>query len=157
VPFGLATGAQVLTRLLDKVFDDLKFECLYHYLDDVVVYGEAFEEHLKHVKIVLERLRGAGLTVKPDQVRFATRHISFLGHLVGPEGVRIDPERTQAIRNFTPPKNAKGISRFVGMVNFYHKFIPNLANLAAPLNQLREKGVKFKWGAEQQSAFDALK
>jgi hypothetical protein len=130
--------------------------CVYHYLDDVVIYSNSFEEHLEHVRLVLERLRAAGLTVKPDKVMFATKQISFLGHIVGVDGVRIDPERTQAIRAFTPPKDAKSISRFIGMVNFYHKFIPNLAELAAPLNQLHKKGVKFKWGAEQ-SAFEALK
>ena len=72
VPFGLATGAQVLTRLLDRVFQDLKFEFVYHYLDDVVVYSESFEEHLTHLEAVLERLRAAGLTVKPDKVVFGT-------------------------------------------------------------------------------------
>jgi hypothetical protein len=143
--------------LLDKVFDELKFECVYHYLDDVVIYSKTFEEHLEHVKIVLERLRAAGLTVKPEKVMFATKEISFLGHIVSTNGVGIDPQRTRAIRAFTPPKDAKGISRFVGMVNFYHKFIPNLAEVAAPLNLLRKKGVKFKWDAEQQQAFEALK
>jgi cleavage and polyadenylation specificity factor subunit 1 len=124
------------------VFDELKFECLYHYLDDVVIYSKTFEEHLEHVKIVFERLRAAGLTVKPDKVMFAIKQIFSMVYNVGSEGVRIDPERTQATRNFTTPKDAKGISRFVGMVNFYHKFIPNLAELAAPLNQLRKKCVK---------------
>jgi hypothetical protein len=81
VPFGLATGAQVLTRLLDKVFHDVKFEFIYHYLDEVI-YSEDFESHLKHLKILLERLKDAGLTVKPSKVVFATREISFLGHRV---------------------------------------------------------------------------
>jgi hypothetical protein len=90
-------------------------------------------------------------------VVFATQEISFLGHLVLPAGVRIDPDRTRAIREFSTPRNTRGISRFIGMVNFYHKFIPQLANLAAPLNTLRKKGVKFAWGQEQQEAFEALK
>ena len=146
VPFGLATGAQVLTRLLDRVFQDLKFEFVYHYLDDVVIYSETFEEHLVHVNTVLERLRSAGLTVKPEKVVFATQEISFLGHVISQAGVRIDPERTRAIRDFAPPRDAKGISRFLGMVNFYHKFIPQLADLAEPLNALRKKGVNYVWG-----------
>ena len=88
---------------------------------------------------------------------FATQEISFLGHVISPAGVRIDPERTRAIRDFPPPKDAKGISRFVGMVNFYHKFIPRLADIAAPLNALRKKDVKFMWGKPQQEAFEILK
>jgi hypothetical protein len=157
VPFGLATGAQVLTRLLDRVFQDLKFEFVYHYLDDEVVYFENFDKHLEHLEIVLDRLRSAGLTVKPEKVVFATQEISFLGHVISPADVRIDPERTRAIRDFPPPRDAKGISRFVGMINFYHKFIPRLAEIAAPLNHLRKKGVKFAWAKEQQEAFELLK
>jgi transposase InsO family protein len=157
VPFGLATGAQVLTRLLDRVFQDLKFECVYHYLDDVVVYSEDFESHLKHLRIVLDRLRDAGLTVKPDKVVFATQEISFLGHLVSASGVRIDPERTRAIRDFPSPRDVKGVSRFIGMANFYRQFIPHFADVAAPLNKLRKKGAKFEWGTPQEGAFQFLK
>ena len=68
----------------------------------------------------------------------------------------IDPQRTRAIREFNPPRDAKGVSRFIGMVNFYHKFIPCLADLAAPLNALRKKGARFVWGTEQES-FEQLK
>jgi hypothetical protein len=94
-----------------------------------------------HLREVLDRLRRAGLTVRPDKVKLATQEISFLGHLVSHIGVRVDPERTQAIRTFAAPKDAKGISIFIGMVNFYHKFIPKFADLAAPLNHLRKKGL----------------
>jgi len=87
----------------------------------------------------------------------ATQEISFLGHLVSPAGVRIDPERTRAIREFPIPRDMKGIGRFIGMVNFYHKFIPRFADVAAPLNALRKKGTGYVWGQEQQDAFEALK
>jgi hypothetical protein len=69
---------------------------------------------------VLDHLRKAGFRVKPEKVVFATQEISFLGHLVSPEGVRIDPERTRAIREFPSPRYVRGFSRFIGMVNFYH-------------------------------------
>jgi hypothetical protein len=95
--------------------------------------------------------------VKPEKVVFATKEISFLGHLVSADGVRIDPERTRACRDFPRPRDVKGISRFIGMINFYHKFIPNLADVAAPLNALRKKGVKFRWDLPQQEAFETLK
>jgi hypothetical protein len=88
---------------------------------------------------------------------FATQEISFLGHVISPADVRIDPERTRAIRDFPPPRDAKGISRFIGVVNFYRKLIPRLAEVAAPLNALRKKGVKFTWGKDQQEAFEIIK
>jgi hypothetical protein len=82
VPFGLATGAQVLTKLLDMVFQDIKFVYIYHYLDDVVIYSESFDLRMEHLRKVFDRLRRAGLTVKPEKVKFATQEISFLGHIV---------------------------------------------------------------------------
>lgn len=157
VPMGLAVGAQTLTRLLDSIFHDVKFKFVFNYLDDLLVYSESFEEHLQHLEEVLVRLCGAGLTVNPDKVNFAQSEISFLGHLVSSRGVCIDPARTQGIRDFPPPKDVKGIARFVGMVNFYRRFIPNIAELAAPLNALRRKGAKFSWGEEQQTSFELLK
>ena len=80
-----------------------------------------------------------------------------MGHLVSHRGVTVDPERTQGIRDFPPPRDAKGIARFVDMVNFYRRFIPNIAEIAAPLNELRKKGAKFTWGESQQKAFHTLK
>jgi hypothetical protein len=157
VPFGIATGAQVLTRLLDKIFSNVKFKFLYHYLDDLVVFSSSFDKHILHLREVFTRLQQADLTVNPAKVKFASCHLSSLGHLVSSAGVTVDPARTLAIRNFPAPKDAKGIACFIGMVNFFHKFIPDLAHRAAPLNDLRKKGVKFKWGQEQQAAFSDLK
>lgn len=157
VPMGLAVGAQTLTRLLDMIFHDLKFKIVFNYLDDLLVYSESWDEHVKHLEEVLKRLKGAGLTVNPEKVQFGRTDISFLGHLVSNKGISIDPERTQGIRDFAAPRDAKGISRFLGMVNFYRKFIPNVAELAAPLNSLRKKGARFIWGEEQNKSFETLK
>ena len=85
-------------------------------------------------------MRRAKLTVKLSKVSFATNHLEFLGHTVGPGGVQINPERTVAFREFPAPKNVKGISRFIGMVNFFSKFVPRFAEMAEPLNRLRRKG-----------------
>jgi hypothetical protein len=129
---------------------------VYHYLDDLVIYSQSFDEHVEHVNQVLSRLRDAGLTIKPDKVVFATQEISFLGHLISPAGVRVDPARTKAIETFPPTRDVKGIARFNGMVNFYLKYIPEFPSIAAPLNALQKKGVKFEWGNAQQ-AFEQLK
>jgi hypothetical protein len=157
VPFGIPTCAQVLTRLLDMIFHGVKFKFVYHYRDNIVIYSEDFDQYLKHVSQVLSRLRNADLTVKPSKVVLAVQEISFLGHRVSPLGVSIDPGRTQAIRDFPPPRDVKCVARFLGMVNFYHKFISNLADVAEPLNILRKKGAKFVWEEAQQTSFDTLK
>jgi hypothetical protein len=150
VPFGIATGVQVLTRLLDMVFSDVKFKFVFHYLDDLVIYSKSFDDHIALLREVFGRLRRAGLTVNPAKVKFATSHLSFLGHIISTNGVMIDPDRMRNITKFPPPHDVKGIARFVGMVNFFGKFIPHLAERAGPLNALRKKNVKFVWGPEQQ-------
>jgi hypothetical protein len=105
VPFGLANREQVLTRLLERVFQEIKFDFVHQYLDDLVIYSESYERHLEHIRVFLDRLRAAGLTVKPE-VSFATQEISFLGHVVSSAGVPIDPERIRAIREFPPPRDS---------------------------------------------------
>jgi hypothetical protein len=139
------------------IFHDVKFRFVCHYLDDLVIYSEDFNQHLDHISEVLSRLREAGWTVKPSKVVFAVQEISFLGHRVSPLGVSIDPDRTEAIRKFPPPKDVEGIARFIGMVNFYPKFIPHFADVASALNALRKKDVKFVWGEDQEVAFSKLK
>ena len=94
---------------------------------------------------VLKRLGQAGLTVNLAKVPFAVQEISFLGHRVSPLGVTVDPEHTRAILEFPAPTDVKGVSRFVGMTNFYQKFIPKFADIAKPLNGLRKKGARFVW------------
>ena len=89
-----------------------------HYLDDVVIYSESFEEHLEHIRLMSDRLRQAGLTFKPQKVVFATQEISFLGHLVSTGCVCIDPKRTRPIREFPIPQDTKGLAHFIGTVNF---------------------------------------
>ena len=157
VPFGLATGAQVLTRLGNELFHDLRFRNLVNFLDDFVLYAETFEELMTVLDEVLSRFQKAGMTINPKKLQIAVQKISYLGHLISSRGLEIDPERTRAIREFEPPKDAKGIARFLGMIQFYGKFIPHLAERALPLNKLRKKGAQFVWTDEQQAAFEDLK
>ena len=146
-----------MTRLLDQIFSDIKFKYMYHYLDDLVVYSESSQEHVQHVREVLDRLRRAKLTVKLSKMSFVTSQLQFLGHIVNPAGVQINSERTTAIREFPAPKSVKSITRFIGMVNLFSKFIPEFAETAELLNRLRRKGVHFQWREEQERAFGRLK
>lgn len=157
VPFGLATGAQVLTRLGNLLFNDLRFKNLVNFLDDYVLYAETFEELLSVLDEVLKRFKAAGITINPRKLQIAVQEIVYLGHKISHRGLEVDSGRTRAIRDYPPPRDAKGIARFIGMINFYSKFIPRFAERAAPLNSLRRKGAKFVWGTAQQSAFDDLK
>lgn len=157
IPFGLATGAQALSSVLDRLFGDVKYKFVFHYLDDIVIYSKDFDSHLAHIEAVLLRLREAGFTVNPEKALFAKKQISFLGHLINQDGISIDPSRTKNIREFPTPKNQKAIARFIGMVGYFHKFIPRYAEIAAPLNDLRKKNCKFIWDETHEQAFQGLK
>lgn len=157
VPFGLATGSGVLSRLLNRIFADVKFKFLFSYSDDLLIYSSSFEAHMEHLRVVFTRLAEAGLTVNPSKVKYATSAVSFLGHILSPQGIQVDPARTQAIKDYKAPRDVKGVARFVGMVNFFAKFISDFALKAEPLNRLRRKDVQFVWGIDQQRAFQQLK
>lgn len=157
VPFGIATGSGVLARLINSIFADVKFRFLFSYSDDLLVYSPDFSSHMEHLRVVFTRLAEAGLTVNPNKVKYATSSVSFLGHIISPRGIHIDPARTQTIAEYPSPRNVKEVARFVGMVNFFSKFIPHFALKAEPLNRLRKKDVPFQWGEEQQRAFQKLK
>ena len=106
----------------------------------MVIYSESMDQHLHHLHEVLSRLKKAGLTVNPSKVNFAVKQFSFLGHIVKTGGkVSIDPERTHAIREFLPPWVTKGIARFLGMINYFHRYIPHLASIAERTEKKRSK------------------
>jgi hypothetical protein len=157
VPFGLANGSMVLTDLINKIFGDIKFKYLYTFFDDIVIYSDTFEEHINHVKEVLLRLKQANLTVNPSKITVASNKIEFLGHVIQNNTLSVSREKTQPIDDFPTPKNVKQLARFLGMTAYYSSFIKNYSEISAPLNYLKKKGIPFKWGPEQQTAFEKLK
>lgn len=156
-PMGLSVGAQVLSRVLDNILGDIKYEYVCPYLDDVLVFSRSFQSHLLHLREVFSRLRAAGLTLNPDKAALCVPEIKFLGHLISASGVRVNPEPVKAIVEYPEPSNLKGIRKFLGMVGFFGRYIPEFSRVAAPLNDLKKKGRMFVWGEEQKEAFCALK
>lgn len=157
LPFGLHSGSGILSSYLNRVFKEEKFKFVLNFVDDLIVYSKDLEEHLSHLKQVTEKLKLHNLTVNPSKAVFASKQISFLGYLISKNQVTIDPDRTIAIKNSKPPRDVKGVSRFIGMTSYFSKFIPEYSKLAACLNELRKKNKRFYWSEECQSSFDKLK
>lgn len=157
LPMGLCVGGQLLSRVLDRILGDLKYIYVYTYIDDVLVFSRTLSEHLGHLREVFSRLRKAGLTINPDKVCLGVSEIKFLGHLVSGSGIRVNPERVQGILDCPAPKDLKGVRSFLGMAGYFSRHIPNYSELAAPLNDLKKKGVTFHWGPEQQQSYLGLK
>ena len=157
LPMGISVGSQGLSRVVDELFGDLKGKFVFNFLDDLVVYSKSLAEHTSHVHIVLDKLREAGFTLNPDKITLAAKEIQYLGHLISAKGIRVLPDRIDTIREFPCPVNLRSVRRFLGMVGFYARFIPDYSRCAEPLHALKRKGAKFVWGPAQQSAFEQLK
>jgi hypothetical protein len=119
---GISVGCQVLSRVVDSLFGDLKNKYVYNFMDDLIVYSSSVQEHLGHLREVLGRLQKAGFTLNREKVHFAQSEIKFLGHSLSGDGIKILPERVKAIEQFPSPRNLKAVRPFLGMVGFYASF-----------------------------------
>jgi len=109
------------------------------YLNDIVVLGKTFDEHLANLREVLHRLLAANLKINPDKCHFARPSLRYLEHIVDHEGLRTDPEKVKTILEIPPPTNIAVLRRFLGIVSWYRRFIPNVATTTGPLNELLKK------------------
>ena len=119
--------------------------------------GRTFSEHLHCLGNVLTRLRQAGLKLHPKKCNFCQQKVRFLGHVVSASGISTDPDKTEVVSNWPTPTDKREIQQFLGLVNYYRRFIKNFASLAKPLQRLTEKNVTFEWNESCQNAFDQLR
>lgn len=157
LPFGLHSAGATFQRFLDSIIGPDLANIALVYLDDVVVLGRTFDEHLSNLHIVFSRLQEAGLQLQPAKCQFAKQSIKYLGHVVSASGIQTDPEKVAAISQISPPKSVKDVRSFLGAASWYRKFVPNFARITAPLVQLVKKNQRWFWGPEQDAAFQAVK
>ena len=160
MPFGLRNAAQTFQRFIHDILRDLPF--CFVYLDDILIASSTPEEHRKHIEIVLQRLNDVGITINPSKCKFSEPEISFLGFVVNSKGIKPTPEKIQAIRDIPQPKNILELRQFIGMVNFYHRAIPKIAETEACLTSLLTNSKKRDktpvcWTQECLDAFHKLK
>lgn len=127
------------------------------YIDDIVIYSVSFEEHLTKLRNVFTRLRQHGFVIQPAKCQFLKTAITYLGHIVSSDGLRPMEDKLDKIKQFPKPTSVKEVQMFLGLCNYYNKFIQNFSNLAQPLNGLLKKQKKeFVWTEECEKAFHAL-
>nr|VZI48485.1 unnamed protein product [Spirometra erinaceieuropaei] len=134
MPFGLRNASQTFQRFVDRVLRGLPF--VYAYIDDLLVASSTTEEHMEHLATVFDRLQQFGVVLNPSKCVFGVPSLEFLGHLVDSHGIRPLPSKVAAIRDFPPPTSKRQLQRFLGMVNFYRRFLPNCADTILPLTSL---------------------
>lgn len=155
--FGLCNAPSTFQRLMDLILADLQWTTCLVYLDDIIVFGRSFQEHLTRLDGVLRKLRQANLKVKPSKCNLFSTQVHYLGHVISAEGVMPDPAKVEAVRAWPVPKSQTEVQSFVGLASYYRRFVKGFADIARPLHQLVEKGRRFQWTDHCQGAFDQLK
>ena len=141
-------------ELMTGILKDFSFAIAY--LDDTIIFSR-MAEHLSHIKQVFEKLRNTHLLMKLSKYHFFTKEIQYLRHILNTKGIRPLPSKIQAINNMHPPKTAKQVCTFLGLIRYYRKFIKNFAKMAKPLTLLAHQKAKFKWTPIHHTAFLMLK
>ena len=126
-------------------------------LDDCIVTGRDFDEHLKNLVEVLERFRLAGLNLKPSKCQFFSKEVTYLGHCINPDGLLPAPSNTAKVQNWPTPRTATQVRAFWGLASFYRRFITGFSQVAAPLNRLTQKNTPFVWFDACEKSFHQLK
>ena len=157
LPFGLCNSACTFQRLMTHVLRGLEWDICLVYIDDLILFSRTFEEHLLHLEQVFSRLREANVRLKPSKCHFVQPQVEYPGHIISAEGLRPNPWKVRAVKEFPVPTNTTGLKAFLGLCNYYRRFIKGFAKIASPLNKLTSKNVKFSWTPACQESFDTLK
>lgn len=158
MPFGLCNAPGTFQRLMEFVLAGLQWQTCLVYLDDVIVYGQEFDEHLERLREVFNRFRQAGLKLKPSKCFLLRPRVPYLGHVISAEGVNTDPAKIEAVKQWPVPSKVTDVRSFLGLASYYWRFIQDFAEIAAPLHRLTAKSMeKFKWTPECDEVFRVLK
>jgi hypothetical protein len=157
MPFGLTNAPAAFQRYVNSVIKDYLYDFVIAYLDDIIIFSDSKEDHIRHVKLVLRNLRMAKLQVKLRKCEFHVQETDFLGHRITQEGIETDKTKVQAIRDWPQPKNVKELQSFIGMINYYRRYIQGYASIMVPLFKLLKKDIDYEWGPEQEKAFKQAK
>jgi hypothetical protein len=154
---GLVSSPATFVRMVSLVLGRLLWTRCMAYLDDVLVYSATWEQHLFDLGLVLAKLLHANLKLKPTKCSFASNRMDYLGFIVDKDGLHPDPAKTEKMVSYPRPKDVKTLQQFLGLVNYYRKFVPHFASIARPLYKLLEKQTVWNWDEEAQTAFENLK
>jgi hypothetical protein len=147
MPQGVAGGPAHFTRLMQVVLSGLKRTQAF--IDDVICFSRTIDEHLLDLATMFDRLRLHGMKLSPSKVTLGAIQVKFLGHIVTKEGVKVDPSKLSALANMPVPRDVSALRAWVGLANYYRRFIPNMSMMLSPLTDLFRKGEKFEMTAER--------
>ncbi|KAJ0171192.1 hypothetical protein K1T71_013391 [Dendrolimus kikuchii] len=157
MPFGLRNAPSTFQRLIDRVKVSLEDIKMLAYLDDLIIFSSTYETHLEDLDKVLRKLSENNLRVNFSKCRFGCSTIKYLGHLITPVGLKVDPAKIAPIVQSPAPKNLKHLMTFLQTCSWFRRFIPNFSEISEPLTRLTRKKAEWVWKNEQETAFQQLK
>jgi hypothetical protein len=157
LPMGICNSPSSYMRTMQKVFDEYIGDFMQVYLDDLLIMSKDADSHLDNLRKVFLTLRKHRFQAKFSKCRFLETQVKFLGHILSKDGIQADPAKIKTLVDWQTPTTAAGMLQFLGLANYFRKFIPNFSRLSAPLYHLTKKGVPFLVGEEAQLSFKAIK
>ncbi|GBM78620.1 Transposon Ty3-I Gag-Pol polyprotein [Araneus ventricosus] len=155
LPFEISSAPEVFQKRIRECLTGLNG--VVGLMDEFVVYGETEKEHDERLYKDLQRLQDSGWTLNEEKCQFRNKSIKFLGHIISADGICPDPTKTEAIKEMSQPTNITELERFRGMVNYFRKFVPNLDDMAEPLQARLKADTTWTWGPNQEKAFERIK
>lgn len=158
LPFGLKTSPAIFQRILSNIMRKHGLtEFAVNYIDDILLFSKSFTEHISHLTKLLEAIKKEGFRLKFSKCTFASDSVKYLGHIIHNNSVRPIKDNLISIKNFPVPQNQKNVRQFLGKINFYNEYVPNIAITLDPLHNLLRKNQKFVWTEECQKSFEKMK
>lgn len=155
LPFGLSNSPVAFEGLMEAVLSGLQWEKCLVYVDDIITFGATFEDTLKNLTVIFDRLRTADLKLK--KCTLFQEQVECLGHTVSQEGIRCNPDKISAVMNWHVPTSVSEVRSFIGLASYYWRFINNFSHVAYPFTRLTQTNKMFEWSEECQNAFNTLK
>ncbi|GJY96740.1 putative reverse transcriptase domain-containing protein [Tanacetum coccineum] len=157
MPFGLTNAPVVFMDLMNRVCKPYLDKFVIVFIDDILIYSRNKEEHVNHLRIILELLRKEKLYAKFSKCEFWISIVQFLGHLIDNQGLHVDPAKMEAVKNWASHTTPTEIRQFLGIASYYRRFIKDFSKIANTLTKLTQKNKKYIWEEKQESAFQLLK
>ena len=157
MPFGLTNAPAVFMTMMNNIFRPYLDKFVIVFIDDILIYSKSHEEHEQHLRIILQILREKQLYAKLSKCEFWLDQVIFLGHVISGDGIKVDPQKIEAILKWESPRNVTEVRSFLGLAGYYRRFVENFSRIAAPMTKLLQKGVPFIWTDQCQKSFEELK
>jgi hypothetical protein len=157
LPMGLSNAPGTFQRNMERLLQGLVWTCCLVYIDNIIIFLRTFNEHLRDLAHVFNQLHQGRMCIKAAKCTFFSKELPFLGHLLTRDGIKPDPAKIAVVKDIVVPRTATEVQGFLGLANYYRRFMPAFTQVASPLYRLTGKDVAFKWTLACQEAFKKLR